>query len=264
LEHADDTISSQSLGSLLSGESKTNARAALETAIEAGDWNAAGYAAARMGGDASESSVATSDLGSLGESSYSSRRSRNSRQPELVRARVMELDTLIENGDWKGVVAAATRFSAADATNLRDGNVDRGANQTVISKSDLSSLGTGSGSESANWKKRLFKRNIISAASSRDGSRTLSNTNGTSDRALQSEQEALAQAHIWEKIAAQSKSDGTAVSKGAIDAADWAISRSLTALKVQEQSSPVKGRTKNTFVGSSSQSIGSSTLEQSL
>ena len=51
--------------------------------------------------------------------------------------------------------------------------------------------------------------------------------------------------------------------RGAIDAADWAISRSLSALKVKEQSSVVmngEGRSKL----SSGQSVGSSTVDQSL
>jgi len=101
-DHADESASSRSLGSLLSGGKKTiDPRTALETAIEAEDWNAAGKAAARMC-NASESSVGTSDLGSLGESTLSSRHSKSHRQPELVRARVVELDKLIEKGDWSG------------------------------------------------------------------------------------------------------------------------------------------------------------------
>jgi hypothetical protein len=213
LDHADDTVSSQSLGSLLSGESKTDPRTALETAVEAEDWNAAGKAAARMG-DASESSVGTSDLGSLGESTFSSRHSKNHQQPELVRSRVVELDTLIEKGDWSGVVAAATRFGASDAKQGRGINKGRN-NRTFASKGgDLSSLGTGSGGsiEGANWKKRLFNRNKALVASSLDGSRGMPNTDGSSDfikSALQEEHEALAQAEIWMKIAAQSKTDGT-------------------------------------------------------
>ena len=288
-DHADDTVSSHSLGSLLSGEGKSNPRTALENAIEAGDWNAAGQAAARMG-DASESSVATSDLGSLGESSLSSRPSKSNRQPEHVRSRVIELDRLIEKGDWSAVVAAATRFNAADA---KQGQIHIQTNRTA-GKGDWASLGTGSGGsiEGANWKKRLFNRNKLSVGSSLDNeSRGMSITDGSTDKnksALQDEQEALAQAELWMKIAAQSKSDGTlgqlrditdddtncvfysnkcklfccSASRGAIDAADWAISRSLSALKVKEQSSTVKG-IKSTLLNSG-QSVGSSTLDQSL
>jgi len=41
------------------------------------------------------------------------------------------------------------------------------------------------------------------------------------------EREALAQANMWQEIANQSRQDGGTGAKGALDAADWAISRSL-------------------------------------
>lgn len=88
------------------------------------------------------------------------------------------------------------------------------ASATAASKGDSSSLGTGSGAsiDGANWKKRLFNRNKASVSSSLDGSRVMSNVVTSPDlnkAAFQEEQEALAQAEIWMKIAAQSKTDGT-------------------------------------------------------
>merc|ERR1712157_679067 len=55
-----------------------------------------------------------------------------------------------------------------------------------------------------------------------------------SDNTLQEEQDALAQAEIWMAIAAQSKQESRTEAKGASDAADWAISRSLVALNANE------------------------------
>jgi len=65
--------------------------------------------------------------------------------------------------------------------------------------------------------------------------------------------DASAQADLWMAIAAQSKQEGTA--KGASDAADWAISRSLTAL-LQAEKKGGSSFNSNQSVGSNSSSKG--------
>jgi hypothetical protein len=94
-----------------------NARSALEEAIEAGDWEAVGEAAAMI----SDNSVTTASSGeiariaatSLSVSSLGSNRSR-ANLSGVNAERASELDALIDKGDWSGVVAVANRFSETD------------------------------------------------------------------------------------------------------------------------------------------------------
>jgi len=154
-------------------------RSALEMAIEAGDWEAVGEAAAMMG-DASVGTASTSEIDRLADanlSQASTGTSRSRRSLEGVTAeRAAELDEMIDRGDWTGVVAAAAQFNASD---------------------------TQSG-----------KKPSTTARS-------------------KEEQDALAQAELWMKIAEQKKKEG-ATDAGASDAAEWAISRSLSQLKEKE------------------------------
>jgi hypothetical protein len=102
----------------VSGDQKAvvNARSALEEAIEAGDWEAVGEAAAMI----SDNSVATASTGEINRlagtnlsiSTTGSNRSRNLSGVNAERA--AELDVLIDRGDWTGVVAVANRFSESD------------------------------------------------------------------------------------------------------------------------------------------------------
>lgn len=90
---------------------------------------------------------------------------------------------------------------------------------------EISESGSGSGSKSGSWRKKMFGGS--KKAKGEDSEQLLQ----------QEEQEALAQAKIWESIAAQSKQESGSEARGASEAADWAISRSLTALKKAEDSS---------------------------
>eukprot|EP00986_Skeletonema_menzelii_P007419 scaffold2918_cov142-Skeletonema_menzelii.AAC.2 len=136
----------------------------LEQAIEEGNWLAVGQAAQKIS-DQNEGGLTTEDKERL--------RQKISQSPAMnsqaFSAESVNLDELIEKGDWSGVIAAAKAASEG-----------------------------GSVSNSGNISKE--------------------------------EQDALAQASMWQAIANQSKQDGGAESSGAGDAADWAISRSLNAL----------------------------------
>ena len=159
-----------SSGSSASGSHK-GVRTALEEAIDAGDWDAVGRAAAMMS-DASTGSTGDVDRfagagfsqSSAGTGGSGSRSSLGG----LNAARAAELDAMIDRGDWTGVVAAANRFSQADKKPARSGRTKE-------------------------------------------------------------EEEALAQAEKWAKIAQQKKPGAT--DAAASDAAEWAIQRSLSQMK---------------------------------
>jgi len=191
-------------------------RVALDRAIEANDWEAVGEVASRMC-DA-DSSVGTSDYESAysGKDSFMSSASRisSSDNSQNLQERSKELEILIESGDWSGVVMAANRYSAADKNSpnrnpSKDSNMTKGS---LVSSSIASST-----HEMKNAKRGGFF-----------GSRR------EQEAVTQEERDALAQAEIWMKIAAQSKNEGSSA-KGASEAADWAISRSLTAMRNAEE-----------------------------
>jgi hypothetical protein len=139
---------------------------ALRDAISNENWNKVAEAASGLSGVASE----TISMGST--------RSKNSDSTSRS-DRTHEIDSLVDRGDWDGVVAAASRFQAAD---------------------------TSVGAESA--EDRATRR----------------------QRRLREEEEALAQADIWDAIAEQTQEEAMSSDAGAKVAADWAIARSLNAL----------------------------------
>jgi hypothetical protein len=143
-------------------------RSALEMAIEAGDWEAVGQAAAMMS-DASENTASTGGDATTSQASSGTPRSRRSLEG-ITANRATELDELIDQGDWTGVVAAAAQFR-------------------------------------------------------QDDSKPPSNVS-------KEEEDALAQAELWTKIAEEKKKGAT--DAGASDAAEWAISRSLSQMKEKE------------------------------
>lgn len=191
-------------------------RVALDRAIEANDWEAVGEVASRMC-DA-DSSVGTSDYESAysGKDSFMSSTSRisSSDNSQNLQERSKELETLIENGDWSGVVMAANRYSVAEKNSP-------GSKQSKDAKMTKGSLVSSSIASSTNEMKNSKRGGFF-------GSRR------EQEAVTQEERDALAQAEIWMKIAAQSKNEGSSA-KGASDAADWAISRSLTAMRNAEE-----------------------------
>jgi len=213
-------------------------RTALELAIEAGDWEAVGEAAAMMS-DNSVTSGSTNELGSRGYDTDGTGgtggTSAGSKGVSKVNAeRAAELDVMIDRGDWTGVVMAASRYTTLDG---RGGGSKSGAG---------SSASSGSKRKKRGWTLRKTKTSKSSDSDSGSVDK---------DRTLQEEQDALAQAEIWMAIAAQSRTDDTAETKGASDAADWAISRSLSALRSAERKGDLSSKT----TGSQAQSSGAST-----
>jgi hypothetical protein len=153
-------------------------RNALEDAIQAGDWEAVGEAAAMMS-DVSVASASTGEIDRLGEgmsaasSSAAGSSGRRRLQLEGIDAeRAKQLDSMIDKGDWTGVVEATKTFKETDS------------------------------------KKKPARS--------------------------KEEEEALAEAEAWMKIAAESKAAGS-TDAGASDAAEWAIQRSLDQLQKKEK-----------------------------
>jgi len=176
-----------SLGSAQSsGSFRRDKRSALELAIEAGDWEAVGQAAAIMSSDASATTMSSGEIDRLAaqesDRSVSTRGSRSMGEG-ISAARAAELDEMIDRGDWSAVVQTANRFSEADSASQQSPSSKR------------------------------------SAAGGRS----------------KEEEDALAQADMWMKIA--KKSENKASDTGASDAAEWAIKRSLSQLKDAERDS---------------------------
>lgn len=137
--------------------------------------------------------------------------------------RANQLDKLIEKGDWEQVVNVAGRFTKDGGKNDRKRN-------------------TNSSPTRADYKQET-RRNKRTAG----GTGVIS----PSSNPTKEEKEALAQANLWMAIAAQSKQDGKAT-EGASDAADWAISRSLSALRNADKNTSNVSTLRQNSMGSSS------------
>jgi hypothetical protein len=93
-------------------------RTALEMAIESGDWEAVGEAAAMMS-DASITTASTGEVERIAGTHLSDGSSAGSKGRALLgvtseSSRAAELDELISRGDWQGVMEAAALYSQAD------------------------------------------------------------------------------------------------------------------------------------------------------
>lgn len=189
--------------------SREKKQSTLEKAIESGDWEAVGEAAAMLNDGSSASSADTDEINRLAEglSSAGSQTSGDSSNNRAARAE--ELDALIDQGDWMGVVQAAAEMESEDAK----------------PSSKRFSLTKKKKEEAARREKR--------------------------SKRLKEEQEALEQAEIWMAIAEKSKEEGKQQDKGASEAADWAIGRSLAALVEAEGTGQMRDSSHS--AGSSSQ-----------
>jgi hypothetical protein len=154
------------------------------------------------------------------------------------------LEAAIERGDWDAVEdAAAILTDNSIASSADTDEINRLADG--ISTDDSSAVGSAGHSDDADELEELIEAGdwtgVVQAASK--SSVAKENLTATEDarrqrrlKHLQAEQEALAQAEIWTKIAEQSKDDSeSAADQAAADATDWAISRSLNALVEAEQ-----------------------------
>jgi hypothetical protein len=181
----------------------------LEKAIEAGDWEAVGEAAALMS-DASTASADSSEINRLAEGLSSVTSSKGSGSKGATAQRAAELDKLVDKGDWAGVVAAASRYNQDDE---------------------------GEEQKPAKTKSWFGKQQQLKEQEEKRQKRL---------KRMQEEQDALEQAEIWMAIAEQTKQESEQEAPGASDAADWAIAKSLSLLVQAEEDgrlrhSPVKG-----------------------
>lgn len=170
---------------MASGQSVASAsstKSELEQAIEAGNWQAVGAAAQRMS-DQSVGELSVDEKARLRDA-ISQSPAFNRHRPSRSPAEDFNLDVLIEQGDWTGVIAAAKSASE-----------DRPPEQ-----------------------------------------------HGQQGTSMMEEENALAQANMWQEIADQSKQGAGQGPAGAGDAAAWAIQRSLRALDTSGET----GETGNT------------------
>jgi len=157
------------------------------------------------------------------------------------------LERAIEAGDWEAVSEAAAMMSEGSMTSADTDEINRLASGAM---SDASSAGTSKGdnSERAAELDELIDKGdwtgVVAAASRysktdvADGKvsqEEIEERRKRRQKRVQEEEDALKQAEIWMAIAEQSKQEPEQESRGASDAADWAIARSLSLLVEQEQ-----------------------------
>mmetsp|Transcript_34080 Transcript_34080/g.59899 ORF Transcript_34080/g.59899 Transcript_34080/m.59899 type:complete len:1382 (+) Transcript_34080:155-4300(+) len=174
---------------MASGQSVASAsstKSELEQAIEAGNWQAVGAAAQRMS-DQSVGELSVDEKARLRDA-ISQSPAFNRHRPSRSPAEDFNLDALIEQGDWTGVIAAAKSASE-----------DRPPEQ-----------------------------------------------HGQQGTSMMDEENAMAQANMWQEIADQSKQEAGQGPAGAGDAAAWAIQRSLRALDTSGETGET-GNTKRTI-----------------
>lgn len=191
---------SKSLGTgVLQMTAREQKQSRLEQAIEAGDWEAVGEAAAMLNDTQSASSADTDEINRLADGMSAGTGDFSTESGKKRADKAEELDKLIDQGDWMGVVQAAA---------------------------DL---------ESEDYKKRTKKSWFSREQKEKDEKLN------ERIKKLKAEQEALEQADMWMAIAEKSKDDNKKDDRGASEAADWAIGRSLAAL-VEAEGSPKKKR----------------------
>ena len=200
LIHEDSTPS----GSISSGSGKR--RTALELAIEAGDWEAVGEAAAMMS-DTSVTTASSGEVRAIAEGSFDEEDSDVARMRKAgVNAdRAAELDNMIDQGDWTGVVAAASRFSKMDSHTEESSE----SSASESKQSDFSQQGkkrSWFGSSSLLDKKPAAAQSVDQAM---EEDVNMEDVERDADQARREEEDALAQAEIWMAIANQSKQEGT-------------------------------------------------------
>ena len=172
-ENSSKSTASPSYSSNIPSRKKT----ALDHAIDSGDWEAVGEAAAMLS-DSDASSLSTGALQRIGDdgsimSDSSATISRSSFSSSLYSdsdARPTDLDSLIDEGNWEGVAAAANKISTGSEIEKSDSSIN---------------------------KSRFLKPNRLFGKKKHRG-------------ITQAEiADASAQADLWMEIAAQSKKEGT-------------------------------------------------------
>ncbi|KAL3827045.1 hypothetical protein ACHAXA_007552 [Cyclostephanos tholiformis] len=142
-----------------------------------------------------------------------------------------ELEQAIEAGNWQAVGAAAQKMSDSSVGDLSVGEVAR--LRDVISQSPAFASRGGGGA---------YEHHLDQLIEQGDWQGVIAAAKRATEGPDMGEQDALAQANMWQEIADQSKVEARQGPAGAGDAAAWAISRSLNALNTAEESSS-HGRT---------------------
>lgn len=185
-------------------------RPALQKTISARDWEAVGQFASMMV-DTSESSVGTSELESLADSTLTSKRSKESTDKYspisnsgMNDDQIFLLDKLIDKGDWSGIVAAASRYRIKDTAYRRKNSknsLDK-CQSRIRDKSNPEILLPNFSCKKSSWRKRF-----VGIEKSIGSSSIIVNTIDD-NKVLQEENDSLAQADILMAVAAQSKNSG--------------------------------------------------------
>jgi hypothetical protein len=190
---------SKSESASTSGASSSGRRTALELAIEAGDWEAVGQAAAKLS-TTPVTTVETVKVQALAESvSYDEEDEdvRRMRKAGVNANRAAELDAMIDEGNWAGVVAAASRYSKVDSQ--ADESSDSSASESREGQQER--------------KRSWFGGSSLLGKKPKDApiyqAMDVDSTERSADEARKEEEDALAQAEIWMAIAHQSKQEGS-------------------------------------------------------
>jgi hypothetical protein len=148
------------------------------------------------------------------------------------------LEMAIETGDWAAVGDAAAMMS--DASTLSTSEINRMAHTNISvstegtrSRQSLDGVNAARAAELDAMIDRGDWSGVIAAANRYTKTDKSSIESSPAGRTKE-EEEALAQAEIWMKIAEQKKAEG-ATDAGASDAAEWAIHRSLSQLKMADK-----------------------------
>lgn len=228
------SISSQGANSLSSASKK---QSALDKAIDSGDWEAVGEAAAMMSD--TDSDRYGSDTGSFSSSGGTG----TTDSSGAFNIRGSDLDMLIDSGNWQGVVDAASKYGESTTAKTKKSDTSSTGRKLFgkreKSDSDSSDTDTNSASSSSfgrMWKARKKKQNKNKTGGLFGKKPKVVEKTADKKVTKDSKEDVATQADLWMEIAAQSKQEGSA--QGASDAADWAISRSLSALLKTEDKPP--------------------------
>lgn len=235
----------------------------LDNAIRAGEWDKVVLAASNLQDadgqqEGGSNTVFSGTTGSILSATYASAKTNSS--GTMTGGRAAELDRLIEQGDWNGIIETANKYKEIDLSKTRLGtgvsristfesDSDRQHSTKYTTSMSTGSYGTATSAapsptteelSSSQQQQRFGGIAIVDSTSGEGWSSGFSQdrSNGGNpgkEEDLREEQDALKQAEMWATIAAQTEPDSNASSnlKGASDAADWAISRRFEALQSQ-------------------------------
>jgi hypothetical protein len=197
-----------------------------------------GAAAQRVPSSAGAGVAAAAALAQIGDSDQSTISGADTTGEASVANVRSALEMAIETGDWAAVGDAAAMMS--DASTLSTSEINRMAHTTMSvstegarSRQSLDGVNAARAAELDAMIDRGDWSGVIAAANRYTKTDKSSSEPSPAGRTKE-EEDALAQAEIWMKIAEQKKAEG-ATDAGASDAAEWAIHRSLSQLKMADK-----------------------------